>query len=278
MFVIGNRLNLASMAVTGSLKDIECIIVDEMPIFVHISDGPITQLAIVNDAARFFRTISTTGTVSCLIIFQIAVEISIYLNENARHVNLVVLMHSISHSPTERTLSESRTIDLKKRVPSIARKKHSEKRDHSIDTIFGKSQIKITYVHLHLVDYLGRLSAVPDTFEDHRTLRKYRSLGLVRCLNSNPNDSSVDRTANNCLVSAVNIGSCRWRNWIYSPHGTFARTRSPLEHCKQNEPLPCVIGNLRCSLPNILQKKIENIFSKKSQRFERKHWGITVVE
>lgn len=48
-----------------------------------------------------------------------------YLNENARHVNLAVLMHSISHSPTERTFSESRTIDLKKRVPSIARKKHS---------------------------------------------------------------------------------------------------------------------------------------------------------
>lgn len=62
---------------------------------------------------------------------KIGVKALIYLNENARHVNFVVLMHSISHSPTERTLSESRTIDLKNRVPSIARKKHSEKRDDS---------------------------------------------------------------------------------------------------------------------------------------------------
>lgn len=62
MFVIKNRLNLTSMAVTGSLEDIECIIVDEMTIFVHISDGPITQLAIVDYAARFFRTISACGT------------------------------------------------------------------------------------------------------------------------------------------------------------------------------------------------------------------------
>lgn len=49
-----------------------------------------------------------------------------YLKEKARHVNLLVLMHSISHSPTERTLSESRTICSAKRLASMARKKHSE--------------------------------------------------------------------------------------------------------------------------------------------------------
>lgn len=50
----------------------------------------------------------------------------IYLNENARQVNFDDLMHSISHSPTDRTVNESRTIDLKNRLVSIAWKKHSE--------------------------------------------------------------------------------------------------------------------------------------------------------
>lgn len=50
----------------------------------------------------------------------------IYLNENARQVNFDDLMHSISHSPTDRTFNESRTMDLKNRLVSIAWKKHSK--------------------------------------------------------------------------------------------------------------------------------------------------------
>lgn len=61
VFVIGYGLNFASMTVTGSFEDIECIVVDEMSIFVHISDGPITQLTIVDDAVRRLRTVSANN-------------------------------------------------------------------------------------------------------------------------------------------------------------------------------------------------------------------------
>lgn len=61
VFVIGYGLNFASMTVAGSFEDIKCIVVDEMSIFVHISDRPITQLTIVDDAARRLWTVSANN-------------------------------------------------------------------------------------------------------------------------------------------------------------------------------------------------------------------------
>lgn len=96
-----------------------------MTIFVHVTNGPIGQQTIINHTVRNFVAISIR-----FFYFQIRLIRSIYfakyLNENARHVNFPDLMHSISHSPTDRTVNESRTIDLKNRLVSIAWKKHSK--------------------------------------------------------------------------------------------------------------------------------------------------------
>lgn len=58
VFVISNWLNFTAMAVAGALIHIKCSIVNQVPIFVHITNGPIGQLTIINDAACCLWTIS----------------------------------------------------------------------------------------------------------------------------------------------------------------------------------------------------------------------------
>lgn len=49
MLLIHNRLDLATMPIAGSLKDVEGCIQDQMTLLVHIPHWPVAQLAVVYD-------------------------------------------------------------------------------------------------------------------------------------------------------------------------------------------------------------------------------------
>lgn len=134
-------------------------------------------------------------------------------------MNFVDFIHSISHSPTERTVSESRTIDLKNLVESMARKKHSG------TVVIIETVIRISFYHTktyeHFWDLPRRLKAghpflwvhlcvgVFDTHSYHRPSSKCQSHDLVLCPHSSPNDLWADRTTCNYRDSPRNSDNCR---------------------------------------------------------------------
>lgn len=132
----------------------------------------------------------------------------IYLYENARHVNLVALMHSISHSPTDRTVNESRTIDLYNLVKSNARKKHSKKNKKIgiknqiflLEYNLFYFQFALNFIGTYAHYFRDRVKNLVDcTLVDRLTLNKCRNLDSVRHPCRNPNGSLVDHRVGNFL-------------------------------------------------------------------------------
>lgn len=62
MLFISNRLNFTAMPITSPFIYVECTIVYQMTIFVHVTNRPIAQLAVIDDATRRLLTISSNLT------------------------------------------------------------------------------------------------------------------------------------------------------------------------------------------------------------------------
>lgn len=70
MFFVGNRLNFTAMAVAGPLVHIECAVVYQVAILVHIPNRPIAQLAVVYDAAWRLLTITVRMIFSYVLYYN----------------------------------------------------------------------------------------------------------------------------------------------------------------------------------------------------------------
>lgn len=58
MFIIDYRLNFTAVPVTGSLENVKANVSNEMPILVHVPNGPIGQQTIIDNTVRNFAAIS----------------------------------------------------------------------------------------------------------------------------------------------------------------------------------------------------------------------------